>query len=62
MQTIHQNEDKKEYSGRASTLNFDVYTGRIDRYVKRKHIGRSRIRKLEVCISKGVVGSIEKRI
>ena len=30
--------------------------------MERKHIGRSRIRKLEVCISKGVVGSIEKRI
>ena len=30
--------------------------------MERKHIGRSEIRKLEVCISKRVVGSIEKRI
>jgi len=51
-----------DYSRRASILDFNVYIGRISRYMEKRYISRSEIRSLEVSVSKEVINNLKRRI
>ena len=45
MQIISKNEDERDGSGRADTVDIIIYTGRDSRYLEREHFERFRSRR-----------------
>jgi len=61
MQVIYQNKDEKGVSGRIGILDFDIYIGRISRYIEGEYVGRFEVRRLRIHISSIKRGVWERR-
>jgi len=48
IQIVFKNDNKESSSRRADSVDTVIYTRRVSRYVERKHIERSRVKKLGI--------------
>ena len=62
MQIIFEDKDKKYNYKTTDIIDIIIYTKRVNKYVKEKHIGRFGDRRDRIQVSRGIFVGIKKRI